>query len=306
MSSSPPDGQPRHASDTTPVASTDAEASSTPAQIWALDSEGAVPMPDALAREEPLEIRLTGDGAALRSHGISLRTPGQDEELVRGLLFAEGVIQSAKDLLAFEHLPPAAGVRRESVAVARLRAGLVPQGPPRAFVASSACGMCGQVDLSALWLEPANGGISDESARRKPARFEPSVLLSLPAALGQAQSTFRRTGGLHAAALFSPDGKLLVVREDIGRHNALDKVIGWALQRDLLPLHNYGLLVSGRAGYELAHKAVRASAALLAAVSAPSSLAVATAQRFGLTLVGFLREGRCNVYSGGERLGIEE
>jgi FdhD protein len=262
-------------------------------RIWALEGQSARLRPDSLAGEEPLEIRVRASGATRRL-GVTMRTPGNDYELAAGLLYGEGIVAGPEDLLQIGYCPDVDEEQRYNVVIADLR-GALPDMPERGFSAGSACGVCG----SAV--------IADLQARRLPAlgpgpSVTPELLYSLPEQLRSAQGLFAATGGLHAAALFAPDGTLVALREDIGRHNAVDKLVGWALLKRLLPLTNQVLLVSGRAGYEIVQKAVVAGIAVLCSISAPSSLAVALARRSGQTLVGFLRDRRCNVYTGIERI----
>jgi FdhD protein len=243
-------------------------------------------IPDDLAVEEPLEIRIGGAPVT-----ITMRTPGDDFELAAGLLLAEGIVDRREDIsrIAFGRGPddsPSGNVvevvlRREAVDLAALQ---------RHFVASSSCGVCGRTSIDAI------------RARQTPApnprfRIEPELLTRLPAVLRSAQRVFGRTGGLHAAGLFDASGQLVIVREDIGRHNAVDKTIGDALLRGRLPLSDRLLLVSGRGGFEIVQKALVAGVPILASVSAPSSLAVQMARAGGLTLIGFLRDRRFVVYS---------
>ncbi|HET7677813.1 MAG TPA: formate dehydrogenase accessory sulfurtransferase FdhD [Candidatus Limnocylindrales bacterium] len=262
---------------------------------------------DAVAAEEPLQVVLDG-----REFAVVMRTPGHDLELVLGLLFAEGVVRSTADVAAaavaasgldavdaarlpFEvrALPEAENL--VELRLARPLAADAPVGWQRNLVASSACGICGAAALDALRrdLSPLAPGPS----------FPAAAIARLVPALRAAQRTFHLTGGLHAAGLFEPSGHLLAAREDVGRHNAVDKLVGLAFLEGRLPLAGQALLVSGRASFELAQKAVAAGIPLLAAVSAPSSLAVHVAHTFGLTLVGFLRDTGWNVYAGAERIG---
>src|SRR3984893_9848156 len=232
---------------------------------------------DYLAAEEPLEMR-----AGRHSLGVTLRTPGNDEELVAGFLFTEGVISRREDLVALR-MPDKNTAERNVVRVT-LDAGvrLAPGGAARSFSAGSACGVCGKASITQL---------RRRGLRRPEAAllFDPEMLCELPSRLRDPPSVFVRTGGLHAAPLFGPTGELLVLREDIGRHNAVDKVIGWALLSGRLPLSGHVMLVSGRGGFEIVQKTIAAGIPLLASVSAPSSLAVQLARELGLTLVGFLR-----------------
>lgn len=263
-----------------------------------LDGDSVEEVPDTIAAEEPLEIRLVA-GGAMTTAAVTMRTPGADRELALGFLYGEGLIRSLRDVVATGHLPQAGAVE-DNVVVVRLADGLAPrlERLERHFVTTSACGLCGKSNLQALEL-PRHPELPSGP------RVAPEVLYRLPVLLRQAQGVFATTGGLHAAALFTTGGELLACREDVGRHNALDKLIGWALTQELLPLHHHLILVSGRASFELVQKCLLAEAPILCAVSAPSSLAVATARRFGLTLVGFLRDRRLNVYAGRSRLDLE-
>jgi FdhD protein len=247
---------------------------------------------DLVAREEPLEIQLGGASLV-----VVMRTPGDDEELALGLLVTERVVRGAEEVASIRHCTEAAtpeadgnvirAVLREGVHVdlERLR---------RNLFASASCGICGKATIENLLAE---GEHLDD-----PLRVSAAALLALPSRLRAGQAGFARTGGLHAAALFDEGGTLLALREDIGRHNAVDKVVGFAARRGSLPLHGHVLLVSGRISYEIAQKALAAGIALVAAVSAPSSLAVELAEATGMTLVGFLREGGFNVYGARERV----
>jgi FdhD protein len=245
---------------------------------------------DYLAAEEPLEMR-----AGRFSLGVTLRTPGDDKELVAGFLFTEGIISRREHLVSMR-LPGKADAERNLVRVTlnskvRLAAGSA----ARRFSAGSACGVCGKASIAQL----RRRGLRRPDATTL---FDPEVLCQLPDKLRAAQAAFGRTGGLHAAALFDVRGELMVLREDIGRHNAVDKVIGWAFLESRLPLTGNVLLVSGRGGFEIAQKALSAGVPLLASVSAPSSLAVQLARELGLTLVGFLRGRRFVIYSNEDRL----
>jgi len=249
---------------------------------------------DYLATEEPLEMR-----AGRYSLGVTLRTPGDDRELVAGFLFTEGIISQPEQLLSVEAADNPTGNSAAQTNLARVTlshvAHLSPGKAARRFSAGSACGVCGKASIAQL---RRRGVRRPDSA----SRFDPDMLCQLPEKLRATQAIFGRTGGLHAAALFSRDGEMLVLREDIGRHNAVDKVIGWALLEGQLPLSGRTLLVSGRGGFEIVQKALTAGVPLVASVSAPSSLAVKLARELGLTLVGFLRGRRFIIYSGEERL----
>src|SRR6202171_767473 len=247
---------------------------------------------DYLAAEEPLEMR-----SGRSSLGVTLRTPGNDEELVAGFLFTEGIISKPEDLVSLR-MPGDKSAARNLVRVT-LAPGvrLAAHRTARRFSAGSAWGVCGKAPITQLrrrvWRRP-------EAALL----FDPEMLCELPPRWRETQAVFVRTGGLHAAALFGPTGVLLVLREDIGRHNAVDKVIGWALLGGRLPLSGHVMLVSGRGGFEIVQKTIAAGIPLLASVSAPSSLAVQLARELGLTLVGFLRGRRFVIYAGEERIAV--
>ncbi|GAB7029963.1 formate dehydrogenase accessory sulfurtransferase FdhD [Streptomyces sp. NPDC021749] len=261
--------------------------------------EGAVSTrPDTLVAEEPLEIRLNGKPLA-----ITMRTPGDDFALAAGFLVSEGVLGGAGDLQNILYCAGATaeGVNTYNVVDVKTAPGVtVPDITlERNVYTTSSCGLCGKASLDAV-RTTARWPIDDTP----PLRLAPELLAELPDRLRAAQRVFERTGGLHAAALFTEDGELLDIREDVGRHNAVDKLIGRALRNGQLPLSRTVLLVSGRASFELAQKAVTAGIPVLAAVSAPSSLAVDLAAETGLTLVGFLRGASMNVYAGEHRLAL--
>jgi FdhD protein len=256
---------------------------------------------DLLAVEEPLEIRLAEGPApppASRSLAVTMRTPGHDAELAAGFLFSEGLVREPGDVLSIRPCGRAVGpLELRNVIRVELRAGTAGGAvrPRRNFVSSSSCGLCGKPSLDALAALPQG---------RLPDGFEipAAVIHELPERLRRAQTVFERTGGLHAAALFDDQGRLCGLREDVGRHNAVDKLVGRAFLDGRLPLADRVICVSGRAGFELAQKAIAAGIPLLAAVGAPSSLAVELARRANLTLLGFVRDGRFNVYCGGHRI----
>ncbi|HMF10624.1 MAG TPA: formate dehydrogenase accessory sulfurtransferase FdhD [Thermoanaerobaculia bacterium] len=259
---------------------------------------------DTLAVEEPLEIRIRGiEGAPASSFVTTMRTPGADEELAAGLLFAEGVVERREELLALDRLtdPRIDPEIRANVLVATLapdaaeRAGSL----RRATVMGSACGVCGKTSIE-------NVLPSDRPPLSSALKVSPELLYALPERLRESQSIFARTGGLHAAALFTSTGELTHLREDIGRHNATDKVVGASWLRGDLPLSDRVLMVSGRAGFEIVQKAYAAGIPIVASVSAPSSLAVELAQTAGLTLVGFLRQRRFNIYSSVQRISSQD
>ena len=250
---------------------------------------------DLLAVEEPLEIRIGGQPLT-----VTMRTPGDDLDLAAGFLFTEGLLSPAVDLrqirmcddnVADVTLEPA-GLPSPSA----LERATDARRAQRNFLTTSACGVCGKESIDSIRVRSRYDLTADR------VRVSPEVLASLPDRLREAQRVFASTGGLHAAGLFGADGSLAVLREDVGRHNAVDKVIGWALRAGRLPLSGHLLLVSGRASFELVQKAAVAGIPLLAAVSAPSSLAADLADEVGMTLVGFLRGSSMNVYTGGARV----
>jgi FdhD protein len=247
---------------------------------------------DSLATEEPLEIRVGG-----RSLAVTMRTPGNDFELAAGFLVNEGLIAGAADVTSISYCP-GPEVQEFNVLDVTLAPGVAP--PPerafRPFVTTSSCGLCGKAGIDSVRSR------SPFDVRDDPLAVPARVLTELPGRLREAQKVFDRTGGLHAAGLFDPTGALVCVREDVGRHNAFDKVIGWAAMGRRLPLRGQVILASGRASFELVQKAVMAGIPMLAAVSAPSSLAAELAEEAGMTLVGFLRGETMNVYAGAHRV----
>ncbi|HEX6539825.1 MAG TPA: formate dehydrogenase accessory sulfurtransferase FdhD [Candidatus Dormibacteraeota bacterium] len=245
---------------------------------------------DELTAEEPLEIRVNG-----RPVSVTMRTPGADFDLAVGFLLTEGVIDSTEDIKAMRMCPHAGAGDALNVVEVTLRDETL-RTPERAFYTTSSCGICGKASIEAVRTE-SRYEVADD-----PLRVSAALLASLPERLRTAQRVFARTGGLHAAALFDCDGDLLCVREDVGRHNAFDKVIGWAATQRRVPLRSHIILASGRASFELTQKALMAGIPLIAAVSAPSQLAVDLARASGMTLIGFLRGERMNVYAGPERL----
>ncbi|MER5912566.1 formate dehydrogenase accessory sulfurtransferase FdhD [Streptomyces sp. NPDC001982] len=251
--------------------------------------------PDTLAAEEPMEIRVGG-----RPLTITMRTPGDDFDLAAGFLVSEGVVHAAEHVAGIRYClgAMADGSNTYNVVDVALAPGVAAPDTSleRNFYTTSSCGLCGKASLDAVRTAAA------WSVAEDPLHLTPERLATLPDRLRAAQKVFDSTGGLHAAGLFSADGELLCLREDVGRHNAVDKVVGHALRSGLLPLRETVLMVSGRASFELVQKAVTAGIPVLAAVSAPSSLAVDLAVESGLTLVGFLRGASMNVYAGAERL----
>lgn len=290
--------------------------STTGARVWVVESEAAHLRTDQVATEEPLEIRLRaagidpgdgplpvvrrrGQGARVRTVAITMRTPGADFELAAGFLHGEGVIRRGDEILGISHCEDADldDDKRYNIVNVDLRGDVLPdlQALERHFYTTSACGVCGKASLESLRIRgcpiiPPGPGVDAD------------VIRGLPDALRAGQDVFAATGGLHAAALFDVDGTCLAVREDVGRHNALDKLVGWALLQGTLPLGRHIVMVSGRSSFEILQKSLMARVPIVCAVSAPSSLAVSLAREFGITLIGFLRGDRFNVYTGLERV----
>jgi FdhD protein len=253
---------------------------------------------DSLSGEEPLEVRVGRAGAPRAPLAVTMRTPGDDLDLALGFLLTEGLITGSDDVVTAQLCAGTDEPNTYNVVDVTL-AGHVPPpaiDPSRNFYTTSSCGVCGKASIDAVRTRSRFDVATD------PVRVAASTLAALPPRLRAVQKTFERTGGLHAAGLFTAGGDLLCAREDVGRHNAVDKVVGWALRSDRLPLTGSVLLVSGRASFELVQKAWMAGIAVLAAVSAPSTLAVDLAEQAGLTLIGFLRGATMNVYAGAERV----
>ena len=257
---------------------------------------------DAITVEEPLEIQvssLTSFGAAAKSISITMRTPGNDLELALGFLYTEGIITCAEDIISIKHVGQPIDKNSSSNIIRvemKENINLDLQKLERHFYTTSSCGVCGKSSLDALKLS------GYEKIKINDVFIKPKTLLRLSEDIKLKQPVFLQTGGLHAAALFSSDGEIMIVREDIGRHNATDKVIGALLREKNKNSNNFGLFVSGRASFELMQKTLVAKIPLLAAVGAPSSLAVDMAKEFGITLIGFLRNGDFNIYSGSKRI----
>ncbi|MGZ8612758.1 MAG: formate dehydrogenase accessory sulfurtransferase FdhD [Actinomycetota bacterium] len=251
--------------------------------------------PDVLAAEEPMEIRVAGPGQPASAVAVTMRTPGGDFQLAVGFLFTEALISGRDDVVRVsycEDLP--AEEQHYNVVTVDLARSFDEGRLRRSFFASSSCGICGKATLDDVEVHcvPLAAGPIVQAA----------TIVAMPDALRAAQRVFEQTGGLHAAGLFSPGGRLLALREDVGRHNAVDKIVGESLLAGDLPLADRVLQVSGRIGFEIVQKAARAGIPVLSAVGAPSSLAVDAAERLGMTLVGFVRDGRCNVYTHPERV----
>jgi FdhD protein len=265
-----------------------------------LGTDGATTArPDTLVAEEPLEIRVGPAGPGRRKPlAVTMRTPGDDLDLAIGFLLTEGVIRTA-DQVTTAQLCAGSGSPNTYNVVDVVLADEVPPpetDPSRAFYTTSSCGICGKASIEAVRTR------SPHNIAQDPLTVPAATLAALPVRLRAVQRTFDRTGGLHAAGLFTAAGELVVVREDVGRHNAVDKLVGWAARQGRLPLHGQVLLVSGRASFELTQKAWMAGVAMMAAVSAPSTLAVDLALEAGMTLIGFLRGGTMNVYAGAQRV----
>lgn len=267
----------------------------TGARVVAVEHGRRAERPDRVATEEPMEIRVGGPGTEPGPVAVTMRTPGGDFELAAGFLFTEGLIRGREDIttLAYCELPPEE--QHYNVVTVRLSAPFDNEAVRRNFFSNSSCGICGKGSLEEVEVRCAPAGPGPE--------VPAGVISSLPERLRGDQRVFDQTGGLHAAGLFDERGILLAMREDVGRHNAVDKVIGEALLAGGVPLSERILLVSGRASFEIVQKAAVAGVPVVAAVSAPSSLAVEAAERLGLTVVGFVRDGRFNVYTHPERIG---
>ena len=263
--------------------------------VLRLDRDHTLTRPDTLVVEDPFEIRVGG-----RPLAVTMRTPGHDVDLAHGFLTTEGVISSAEDVAVARYCDgvDGSGANTYNVLDVSLAEGVAPPdvGLERNFYTTSSCGVCGKASIDSVRTRTRFPVGTDLCVVTQ------EVLAGLPAALRGAQQVFDRTGGLHAAGLFSTAGELLCLREDVGRHNAVDKVVGWAVRERLLPLRATVLLVSGRASFELTQKALMAGIPVLAAVSAPSTLAVDLAEESGMTLVGFLRGDAMNVYAGAQRV----
>ena len=271
-------------------------ASKTKAKVWVVENHQTRSRSDFLAAEEPLEIRLVNPQHTL---AITMRTPGADFDLAAGFLYSEGVVKKRDDITTISYcLDAELDIQQQyNIINIELQPGLQPDLSTllRYFFTTSACGVCGKATIESLKIRGCSVITTD-------ALVTPEIIHSLSSKLHSAQKVFSATGGLHAAALFDFQGQLLKVREDVGRHNALDKLIGSTLLVGELPLNHHIVMVSGRASYEILQKCITAGVPIVCAVSAPSNLAVSLAQEFGVTLIGFLRENRFNVYSGVERI----
>ncbi|BAY17292.1 formate dehydrogenase family accessory protein FdhD [Anabaenopsis circularis NIES-21] len=266
------------------------------AQVWVVENGKKRLRQDQLTTEEPLEIRLTSPS---RTVAITMRTPGADFELVAGFLFSEGVINSKQDIQKMSYCTDESidGEQRHNIINVQLKPGLNPDLQPleRHFYINSACGVCGKASIAALQLRGCAKITSDLTVKSE-------IIYSLSEQLRSHQGIFSATGGLHAAAVFDAEGTMLNLQEDVGRHNALDKLIGKAVLSEELPFNHHIVMVSGRSSFELLQKSVVAGVPIVCSVSAPSSLAVSVAEEFGITLVGFLRGTRFNIYTGWQRI----
>jgi FdhD protein len=276
--------------------------SKTKARVRVVEDGHARVRPDTLATEEPMEIRLLSEDVR-QTVAVTMRTPGADFELAAGFLYGEGIVSSPEDILKISYCVSAdLGVEQQyNIVNVELRGdrSYDLRSLERHFYTTSACGVCGKASLDQLELRgcPVIPPGPEVAAQ---------TIYALPNKLREAQGLFEATGGLHAAALFDASGELVALKEDVGRHNATDKLIGWALLEERLPLSNHLVMVSGRSSFEILQKCLAAGVPIVCAISAPSSLAVDVAQQFGITLVGFLRGNKFNVYSGFDRISTRE
>jgi FdhD protein len=266
-------------------------------RIKKVNVAGIADADDVVAVEEPLEIRLAYKAGGVmhqKSISVTMRTPGDDVELATGFLFTEGIISAASDVVSAKHI----NEQKEHVVQVVLDDRITPDISrlERNFYTTSSCGVCGKASIEAVFAACTIIDTKDSL------RVSPQLLISLPGILRARQDIFEHTGGLHGCALFDMSGLLILSREDVGRHNALDKLVGAALRQGMVPLNAHILLLSGRASFELMQKAAMAGVKIVAAVGAPSSLAVRMAEEWGITLIGFLRDQRFNIYSGAERI----
>ena len=272
--------------------------SKTRARIQTFEDGRVKARSDALATEEPMEIRLV-TGEKTQTVAVTMRTPGADFELAAGFLYGEGIVGSRDDIMKISYCvdPEVDAEQQYNIVNVTLRGNKEYdlRTLERHFYTTSACGVCGKASLEQLEIRGC-------PVVPPGPRVSPQTIISLPDKLRESQGLFDATGGLHAAALFSTDGELVALREDVGRHNATDKLIGWAMLEGRLPLHEHIIMVSGRSSFEILQKSVTAGAPIVCAVSAPSSLAVDVAHQFNVTLVGFLRKNRFNVYNGADRI----
>lgn len=260
---------------------------------------------DLLAVEEPLEIRISfsyGNQVGMKSISVTMRTPGNDKDLALGFLFTEGIIDSFDQVKSVSYLKVDCSNNKENIVVVELNEGVEPNlgTADRNFYTTSSCGVCGKGSIQSIKTVNKFQGMVPEIQS-----FGAKVLFDLPEKLRSAQDNFEVSGGIHASGIFTSDGELMFLREDVGRHNALDKLIGHALQEGLLPLNRFVLLLSGRASFELIQKAAMAGISIVAAIGAPSSLALELAKEFNITLIGFLKNNRFNIYNQNENIHID-
>ncbi|HVF02159.1 MAG TPA: formate dehydrogenase accessory sulfurtransferase FdhD [Rubrobacteraceae bacterium] len=272
--------------------------SKTKVRVRVVEESRARVRPDSLATEEPMEIRLIS-GDARQTVAVTMRTPGADFELAAGFLYGEGIVSSPEDIRRISYCLDADidAEQQYNIVNVELRGGRSYNLKPleRHFYTTSACGVCGKASLEQLELRGC-------PVIPPGPKVAPEIIYALPEKLREAQGLFDATGGLHAAALFDKEGELVALREDVGRHNATDKLVGWALLEGRLPLSDHVVMVSGRSSFEILQKCLTAGVPVVCAISAPSSLAVDVARQFRITLIGFLRGNRFNVYSGHERV----
>jgi len=277
-------------------------ASTKPVRVAKVSDTESTGQDDLLAVEEPLEIRLkyiAEEVPVTKNVSVTMRTPGNDAELAAGFLFTEGIIKSYNDIAEISQANIACAENKQNTILVELKEHIVPNlnNTERNFYTTSSCGVCGKGSISAIRTVSIF-----EQDKSEDLTVTSDMLFGLPDLLRPQQATFESTGGLHASALFNKNGELLLLREDVGRHNALDKLIGAALANDWLPLNDKILLLSGRASFELVQKAAMAGIRVIAAVGAPSSLAVELAEEFNITLAGFLRGRRFNIYTAASRI----
>jgi FdhD protein len=270
--------------------------SKTKVRVHSVEEGRARVRPDSLATEEPMEIRLIS-GDVRRTVAVTMRTPGADFELAAGFLYGEGIVSSPEDIRRISYCVDVDAEQQYNIVNVELRGGhsYDPRPLERHFYTTSACGVCGKASLAQLELRGC-------PVIPPGPKIAPETVYALPDKLREAQGLFDATGGLHAAALFDKEGELVALREDVGRHNATDKLVGWALLEGRLPLKDHLVMVSGRSSFEILQKCLTAGVPIVCAISAPSSMAVDVARQFGMTLIGFLRGNRFNVYSGHERV----
>lgn len=278
------------------VSSAPARRAVTSVRVCAVDGDAVRDRPDKVVTEEPMEIRLHGPRQEPEAIAVTMRTPGHDFELAVGFCLTEGLLGGAEDLDTVAYCLAGAGDQEYNIVTVKVRHPVAAE-RGRVVVANSSCGVCGKTALDEVEQQCSPVAPGPVVAR--------SVIAALPDRLRDAQRVFDATGGLHAAARFTVDGELLVLREDVGRHNALDKLVGNALLEHAVPLSDDVLMVSGRVSFEIVQKAAMAGIPVICAVSAPSSLAVDAARRFGQTLVGFVRGDRANVYTHPDRVDLE-